>query len=725
MRRAAALALASALFALAGLGRAQDDALVLWHAYGEAEAAGLHAAVSAFEAAHPGRRVDVVPCPFGAYATKLRQAIPAGNGPDLFLDGHDRLPSYLESGLVAPAAPERATDFEPAALDALTVDGTAYGVPLQWKSVALFVNDGLAAGLDASTLESIARAPRREGITPLAWEVSNAYASAALFHAFGAELLDDQGRYALVGPGAEAAARLLAGLVRDGTVPDEASGALVTDLFASGRAMTAISGPWMVASLPADLAWSVRPLPRVEAAGAPLVPFSTIEAAMVARGARHPEDALALARFLGSVEGAVLRATEGAHVVASRAAWDDPRIAGLTRLRGFYEAARTARPMPTHRLMSATFLPAERAIRRVLRGDAEPAAALEEGRRRFEDETRPPPAARDPQVFALLVGVLGLLVALALVRRLADPELRAAIARSRTAYAWTAHAFVAVGLLVVFPLLVGALTSFFAEVPDEAGERTRRFVGLAHYADILSARGGELLGHGSFYAVLLVTVLWTVVNLIGHLGLGVSLALVLSRPAMKLKGLYRVLLVLPWAVPSYVTALAWRGMFHRQLGAINALLEAFGAEPVSWFAHFSTAFAANVATNVWLGFPFMMVVTLGALTSIPTDVYEAAAVDGASAREQFLRITLPLLGPALLPSVLLGAVWTFNMFNVVFLVSSGEPDGSTEILVSEAYRWAFTRGHQTGYAAAYAVLIFGVLVLVSRLSARLSEKVAR
>jgi arabinogalactan oligomer/maltooligosaccharide transport system permease protein len=178
--------------------------------------------------------------------------------------------------------------------------------------------------------------------------------------------------------------------------------------------------------------------------------------------------------------------------------------------------------------------------------------------------------------------------------------------------------------------------------------------------------------------------------------------------------------VLPWAVPSYVTALAWRGMFHRQLGAINALLSLLDVEPISWFAHFSTAFAANVATNVWLGFPFMMVVTLGALTSIPGDVYEAAAVDGASARDQFFRITLPLLWPALLPSVLLGAVWTFNMFNVVFLVSAGEPDGSTEILVSEAYRWAFTRGHQTGYAAAYAVLIFGVLVVATRLLNRAS-----
>jgi arabinogalactan oligomer/maltooligosaccharide transport system permease protein len=121
---------------------------------------------------------------------------------------------------------------------------------------------------------------------------------------------------------------------------------------------------------------------------------------------------------------------------------------------------------------------------------------------------------------------------------------------------------------------------------------------------------------------------------------------------------------------------------------------------------------------VWLGFPFMMVVTLGALTAIPKDVLEAAEVDGATRWQRFRFVTLPLLRPALLPAVVLGAVWTFNMFNVVFLVSGGEPDGATDILVSEAYRWAFTKDAQYGYAAAYAVLIFGLLAFGSRMMAK-------
>jgi arabinogalactan oligomer/maltooligosaccharide transport system permease protein len=196
----------------------------------------------------------------------------------------------------------------------------------------------------------------------------------------------------------------------------------------------------------------------------------------------------------------------------------------------------------------------------------------------------------------------------------------------------------------------------------------------------------------------------------------------LHRPYLRLKALYRVLLILPWAVPNYVTALVWKNMFHRQFGAVNAILTSLGAEPVSFFSHWATAFGANVATNVWLGFPFMMVVTLGALTAIPKDVYEAAAVDGANAWQRFRLITVPLLRPFKMPAVAMGSVWTFNMFNVVFLVSGGEPDGSTEILVSDAYRWAFTRDHQCGYAAAYAVLIFVILLIGTRsLSRRAAE----
>jgi arabinogalactan oligomer/maltooligosaccharide transport system permease protein len=303
-----------------------------------------------------------------------------------------------------------------------------------------------------------------------------------------------------------------------------------------------------------------------------------------------------------------------------------------------------------------------------------------------------------------------------MVRAARSGDLGPALRRSLPAYRYVAHAVIAIGLLVLVPLIIGAATSLWAGRPE-----TGHYVGLANFVDILTARGGPLLATGSFYLVLLVTLLWTLSNVVLHLALGVSLGLILARPTMKLRGIYRVLLIIPWAVPNYVTALAWKGMFHRQFGAVTGLIEglnrAFGLsmEPIAWFSKFSTAFTANLATNVWLGFPFMMVITLGALTAVPGDVLEAAEVDGASRWQRLWKVTLPIIRPTMLPAVVLGAIWTFNMFNVVFLVSGGEPDGTTDILVSEAYRWAFTREAQYGYAAAYAVLIFLMLFSVTRL----------
>jgi arabinogalactan oligomer/maltooligosaccharide transport system permease protein len=358
--------------------------------------------------------------------------------------------------------------------------------------------------------------------------------------------------------------------------------------------------------------------------------------------------------------------------------------------------------------------PAKQALRKVLRGDASAKAALAEAKKRYDDVMRAPTAQPSPAPLVLVLGLVLLGAAFAVVRRVRAPGFARELRESKPAYKYVTHASITIFVLVVLPLVAGAATSFFSGTREEA-----RFVGLANYVEILTARGKPLLSHGSFYLTLLVTIAWTVANVALHVGIGLVLGIALARPVLRLRAVYRVLLILPWAVPSYVTALAWKGMFHRQFGAVNALLGALGVEPISWFAKFSTAFAANLATNVWIGFPFMMVVVMGALTSISKDVLEAAEVDGATRWQVFRLVTLPLLRPTLLPAVVLGSVWTFNMFNIVYLVSGGEPDGTTDILVSEAYRWAFARNSQLGYAAAYAVIIFGLLALASGVIGRI------
>lgn len=159
---------------------------------------------------------------------------------------------------------------------------------------------------------------------------------------------------------------------------------------------------------------------------------------------------------------------------------------------------------------------------------------------------------------------------------------------------------------------------------------------------------------------------------------------------------------------------------------INQAIVLFGGEPVQWFDGVFTSFLTGLVTNGWLSFPFMMVIVLGALAAIPQDMYEAARLDGASRWQQFRMITLPMLKPALIPAIILSVVWTFNMFNVIYLVSAGEPGGANEILITKAYKLAFER-YQYAYAAAYSMVIFLILFaygLVQNRATRATEAVA-
>ncbi|HEY8379943.1 MAG TPA: extracellular solute-binding protein [Nannocystis sp.] len=691
---------------------ARADDLRLWHAYRDAEAAALVEIVEAFTA-RTGHRVELLSVAHESFASKLVAAIPHGQGPDVFIDAHERLGDYLARGLVGPAdaALGDLHGYSEQALAALTLEGRRWGVPLSAKSVALFVNTRLV-GHVPKTLEQLAALDLPEGVYPLAYEVQKAYGHMPLLAGFGGRMLGGNDQFGLFGPAAERSLEFARDLVRRGVVPADADGALVQDLFRAGRAAAVISGPWLVGQLDDSLPYTVVPLPIVGETGLPMRPPLTIEAAMLSpQGAERPA-ALALARALGDRDAAAIRQRR-AGTLSVRT--DLPVPEDNPILAGFHAQLRTADPMPTAPAMRSTWEPADRAIRKVLRGQAEPADALAEAKRRFDDVRRPPPPPASPTPALLALGLLLLAAAFHLVRRARDPDVRLALRRSLPAYAYVAHSVVVVGLLVFVPLVVGAATSLFASRPGAS-----HYVGLANFVEILTARGGPLLATGSFYFVLLVTLLWTLLNVAFHLAIGLTLGLILSRPTLRLRALYRVLLIIPWAVPSYVTALAWKGMFHQQFGAVTGLIIAindlFGTslEPIAWFARFATAFAANLATNVWLGFPFMMVVTLGALTAVPADVLEAAEVDGATRWQRLWRVTLPMIRPALAPAVTLGAIWTFNMFNVVFLVSGGEPDGATDILVSEAYRWAFTREAQYGYAAAYAVLIFILLLVTTR-----------
>lgn len=721
MLRRSTLALVFILvWLLAPLAQAKEP-VKLWHAYRGAEEQALEQILASFDG-----QVELLAVPYDAFASKLQSTVPLGEGPDLYIDAHERLGDYLERGIVATLPGALAAGLTPAhyttnTIAAVTREGAALGLPLSQKCLALYVNTTLLAELAVeapTTLEQIAQLADRlpPGTFALAYEARGAYAHAALLAAYGGALLDPETNdYGFEGPAAVRSLELAVGLIAAGVVPEDADGALVTNLFKAGQAATAISGPWLAADLGEQVDYRVTLLPIVEETGQRMRPLLTVEAAMLSpKGAQNP-DALRLLEHLASPEAAAIRA----QTARSLSARSDVPLPNDPLLQAFSEQAALADLTPASAAMRAVWEPANRAIRKVMRGDVLADTALAEGRRRFDDVRRPPPPPASPTPLVIVLGLVSLFGAGVLVQRARKREGWTDLRRSLPAYAYIGLGVLSVTVLVILPILFGAGAALFAGKPHDM-----YYVGLANFYEILTARGAPLLSSGSFYVVLAVTVLWTVVNVALHLGIGMALGIALSRPAMRLRGVYRVLLIVPWAVPSYVTALAWRGMFHRQFGAVTGVIYAINdvlgtsLEPIAWFARFSTAFTANVATNVWLGFPFMMVVTLGALTAVPKDVLEAAEVDGASRWQRLTRITLPMIAPTMVPAVTLGAIWTFNMFNVVFLVSGGEPDGTTDILVSEAYRWAFTREAQYGYAAAYAVLIFLLLLFTSRITDR-------
>ena len=231
-----------------------------------------------------------------------------------------------------------------------------------------------------------------------------------------------------------------------------------------------------------------------------------------------------------------------------------------------------------------------------------------------------------------------------------------------------------------------------------------KFVGLNNYADVLTGRVG------SFWQWFRVTIIWTVTCVVLHYGLGLGLAVLLNRE-FRGRSVYRILLVVPWAVPAFVSAFAWRFLYDETFGLFNALLRAMGFAGVSWFSGANTSLFAAITVNVWLGVPFMMVALLGGLQSIPSEVYEAAEMDGASPWQRFLNVTLPGLRPVSMTVILLGTIWTFNMFSIIYLVTGGAPAGKTEILVTGAYRAAFEGVRNYSLASTYGVLILSMLIV--------------
>ncbi len=250
------------------------------------------------------------------------------------------------------------------------------------------------------------------------------------------------------------------------------------------------------------------------------------------------------------------------------------------------------------------------------------------------------------------------------------------------------------------------------------GPGFRAHVGFSNYTRVLTDKGIR----GPFIKIFI----WTVVFALGSVGLslavGMTLAVLLQWKELHGRKLYRTLLILPYAVPAFISILMFKGLFNQNFGEINAMLDAvFGLKP-EWFADPLLAKTMILLVNTWLGFPHMMIVCTGILQSVPDTIYEASAIDGSNAIHDFFKLTLPLIWKPLFPLLVASFAFNFNNFLLIYLLTGGGPDmvgastvaGQTYILVSYTFRIAFRDSAQNfGYASAIATVIFVIVALIS------------
>ncbi len=244
-------------------------------------------------------------------------------------------------------------------------------------------------------------------------------------------------------------------------------------------------------------------------------------------------------------------------------------------------------------------------------------------------------------------------------------------------------------------------------------------VGLDNYQTILT----DPRVTRPFIRVFVWTFQWAFLSVATTFALGLFVAIILNDSTMKFRKLYRVLLILPYAVPAFISVLIWRGMFNPSVGVVNRILETLGVSGLPWLQNVFWARFALVVINLWLGFPYMMLLGLGALQSIPGNLYEAAAIDGASRWQQFRHITLPMVLVALAPLLIASFAFNFNNFNVIYLFNEGRPAiagaqtpaGGTDILISYTYRLSFEagRGSDFGLASSVAVMVFMITAVLT------------
>ena len=486
-------------------------------------------------------------------------------------------------------------------------------------------------------------------------------------------------------------------------IPRECDYEIANAMFKTGRAAMIINGDWSWGDYKDVVDFGIARIPKVSETGlwpSPLVSTKGYSININTKGEKLVET-IALMQFLTSSEVQLYFTKHVSSQPSSIKALDNIEVKDNLLLQNSAKIIEVGRPMPIIPEMRAIWDALRDQYQAVLGGSVSPSVAVKEAQKNALNQIEIMNEVVKPGLEAAILKFLIILSTMILIIYTIKeiPYFIIDFKKNRIAYLLFAPAFCAIMAVVIFPFIYNIIISF-----SNYSLRTFndwQLIGFYHYIKVFSDY--------QFYLVLFKTILWTLVNISFHVSLGIFLAVLINQ-TLPAKMIIRTLLIIPWAVPQYIAALSWRGMFNQEYGAVNLVMVKYLSLPaIEWLSQPFEAFCACILTNIWLGFPFMMVIALGGLQSIPQNLYEAAKVDGANRWQQFKNITLPLLKPVMIPAIVLGTVWTFNNINVMWLVSNGgEPSNQTHILVSYVYKAAFNL-YRYGYAAALSMIIFIIL----------------
>lgn len=269
---------------------------------------------------------------------------------------------------------------------------------------------------------------------------------------------------------------------------------------------------------------------------------------------------------------------------------------------------------------------------------------------------------------------------------------------------------------VIFPILFSFALAFTNyDLYHSPPANLADWVGFDTFAQIFTVD----IWRSTFFNVLGWTVVWTLVASTLQVALGIFMAVLVNQKDLRFKKFYRTVLVLPWAVPGFVTILIFAGLFNDSFGAINNdILAMLGIDAIPWLTDENWTKVALILMQGWLGFPFIFLVTTGVLQSIPDDLYEAARIDGASIFAQFRNITMPMILIATAPVIITQYTFNFNNFNIIYLFNGGGPAvpgstaGGTDILVSWIYKLTL-QSSQYSLAAALTILLSVFVIAIA------------